>query len=135
MRAAATLRMGGCPAVCAALAILGCSARPNSPGPSWLDLQGGERSVEGELNGLSDRREYFFQGQAGQQVTIKVEAPGGIRLTVTAPSGSEEGAPGGLIANLFMNETGKYRVRLTESPMGKDWRGTYRMTIRVGKTP
>lgn len=135
MNAAADLRWGVFLGMCAMLEVLACSTQTDLAGPPVLDVRNGEQSVEGELNGLNDRREYHFHGKSGQLVTIRVECPGAVRLQVTAPSGTSDGAPGGIIADLLLGETGMYRVLLTESPMSEGWNGKFHMTISLRQAP
>ncbi len=113
----------------------GCSAPLSLPPAVPQHVQSEARTFEGELSGIDDRRDFNFEGRAGQRLTIRVECSGGIRVIVKSPSGAEEGAPGGFIPDLPLNETGTYRVRIMESPMGESWKGSFRLTINIRDAP
>jgi hypothetical protein len=113
-----------------AWAAVACVATSNAPRPIALSVeQGAPHTVVGRLSGFNDSREYVFDGRAGQRLTVEVEGAGGIRGTVVAPSGAQEGGPGGVIYDGVLAESGTYRLRVNESPMGEGWSGTFRVTI------
>lgn len=87
--------------------------------------------LEDRLDGIHDAREFAFRAQAGTRVTIELSAPGGIRSVLTSPSGKREGGPGGGILTQELTETGEYRLRVTESPMGESWRGAFHLRLEL----
>ncbi|HTP26446.1 MAG TPA: hypothetical protein VMK12_12410 [Anaeromyxobacteraceae bacterium] len=87
--------------------------------------------IEARLSGPGDVLELVFDARAGDHLTVGVVGAGGVRGTVISPSGAQEGGPGGVIINQAAKETGTYRLRVTESPMGEAWTGTVLVTIAL----
>lgn len=95
-------------------------------GPGVTPLQ-----IEDRLEGIHDEREFVFRAHAGMRVTIELSAPGGIRRVLVYPSGKREGGPGGGTFTHELPETGEYRLRVTESPMGESWQGSFKIRVEL----
>jgi hypothetical protein len=87
--------------------------------------------IEDQLQGLHDEREFAFHADAETRVTIELAAPGAIRGVLVYPSGKQEGGPGGVILNHKLTETGEYRLRVRESPMGETWQGPFSLRVYI----
>jgi hypothetical protein len=85
----------------------------------------------GYLRGLNDAADFVLRAKAGQHMRVEINARGATRGMVTFPSGKQDGAPGGVIFDDNINETGDYRIRVTESSMGDAWRGSFGLKIEI----
>ncbi len=76
-----------------------------------------------------DAHDFPLEARAGQFLTARADCPGSVRITLRAPSGAERGEPGQVEAQLA--ESGRYRLRLAQGPMGESWTGHCRLDIRL----
>jgi hypothetical protein len=116
----------------ACFVLLGCSyGLP--PRPVSIEIASEQKvvQIEGSLSGINDDAKFSFFGHAGKHVSIKVSAPGSIRGSLVFPSGKVEGAPGGLVFEGHLPETGKYLISIKESPMGEGWEGVFTLCIVI----
>jgi|SRR5215469_16785914 len=111
---------------CVAQAVDGRKIRLPPPGKSI--------QIEGELHGMADHKEFVFQGTLGMRVKIELSGTGPLRGEVTFPSqGKHEGAPGGIVLDELLTESGRYRLKVSESSMGESWDGTFKINISVAQ--
>src|SRR5882672_6892972 len=85
----------------------------------------------GYLRGISDYAVFVLRAKAGQHMRVKINARGATRGMVIFPSGKQDGAPGGVIFDDDIAETGDYRIRVTESSMGDAWRGRILLKVEI----
>lgn len=90
-----------------------------------------EASVKGRLNGMNDAALFVLKARKGQHMRVEIIGRGATRGWVTSPSGEEEGAPGGVIFDDELRETGDYRIRVTESQMADAWKGTFTLKVTI----
>ena len=86
-------------------------------------------TAQGWLTKPSDEAYFVLNARAGQHMRVTINGKGATRGTVIFPSGKADGQPGGLIFDDRLDESGDYRIRVTESQMAEPWRG--RFTIKV----
>ena len=90
--------------------------------------------IEGKLHGMADHKEFVFQGTIGMKVRIELSGAGPLRGEVTFPSqGKHEGAPGGIVLDELLSESGRYRLKVSESSMGESWTGRFKINISVAQ--
>jgi len=85
----------------------------------------------GYLRGMKDAAEFVLRARAGQHMRVEVSARGATRGMLTFPSGKEVGAPGGVFFDDNIDESGDYRIRVTESSMGDAWRGSFVLKVEI----
>ena len=85
----------------------------------------------GYLRGINDESLFVLRAKAGQHMRVEINGRGATRGIVIFPSGKQDGAPGGLIFDDDIDETGDYRIRVTESSMGDAWRGSFVLKIEI----
>jgi hypothetical protein len=87
--------------------------------------------VKGTLRHIHDEASFVLRARAGQHMRITITGEGPTRGVVTFPSGQQDGGPGGIIFDDHLPETGDYRIRVTESTMGEEWKGTFLLKVRI----
>jgi hypothetical protein len=89
--------------------------------------------VSGRLTGARDSAVFVARARRGQRMRVTVvRSAGPVRCAVVSPSGDEEGQPGpGTIFDGELTQTGPYRIRVNESPMGEPWRGSFLLSIEI----
>ena len=87
--------------------------------------------ARGYLRGMNDAAEFVLRAKAGQHMRVEVSARGATRGMVTFPSGKQEGAPGGVFFDDDIDESGDYRIGVSESSMGDAWRGSIVLKIEI----
>jgi hypothetical protein len=89
--------------------------------------------VSGRLKGMNDSVVFVARARSGQRMRVSiVRSSGPVRCTVTSPSGDDDGQPGtGTIFDEVLTQTGLYRIRVTESQMGEQWRGSVLLEIGI----
>jgi hypothetical protein len=97
-----------------------------------LPAPGKTLRVESKLSGIDHTKSFVFHGSAGIKLKIELSGAGPLRGEVISPTGKREGAPGGVIFDEALKETGKYRLEVTESKMGEAWEGSFQITMSVG---
>jgi hypothetical protein len=85
----------------------------------------------GYLRGQRDAADFVLRAQAGQHMRVEIRGRGATRGMVTFPNGQQDGAPGGVIFDGNLPDTGDYRIRVTESSMGDAWSGGITVIIDV----
>jgi hypothetical protein len=88
-------------------------------------------SVKGRLNGMNDERLFVLRARKGQHMRVEIIGKGATRGWVIAPSGEEDGQPGGVIFDDQLKETGDYKIRVTESQMADAWKGTFILKVSI----
>lgn len=88
-------------------------------------------TVRGNLRGIKDEAWFVLRARSGQHMRIDISGKGPTRGVVTFPSGKQDGGPGGVIYDGFIDESGDYKIRVTESSMAEPWRGRFTLTVRV----
>ena len=96
-----------------------------------LPEAGHSTRLHGTIRGLNDRKCFLFEGSAGTSVKIELSGPGPLRGVVFFPSGGQDGAPGGVVFDRKLPDSGQYRLEVTESSMGDTWAGNFSVTISV----
>ena len=87
--------------------------------------------ANGYLRGVSDAALFVLRASAGQHMRVEINGRGATRGTVIFPSGKQDGQPGGVIFDDNIDESGDYRIRVTESSMGDAWRGSFGLKIEI----
>lgn len=87
--------------------------------------------IQGMLSGIREEALFIFHARAGQHLRVSISGENPIRGVVIYPSGKIEGGLSGTIFNETLTETGEYRIRVTESPMGEEWRGKFILEIEL----
>lgn len=89
--------------------------------------------VSGRLKGMRDRAVFVLRARKGQHMRVTVvRSSGPIRCFVASPSGDEQGQPGtGLVFDEELTQTGLYRIRVNESQMAEQWRGSFLLEIEI----
>lgn len=90
-----------------------------------------EAQVKGRLNGMADKALFVLRARKGQHMRVEIKGQGATRGWVISPSGEEEGAPGGVIFDNELRETGDYRIRVRESQMAEAWKGTFILRVTI----
>ncbi|HTA23097.1 MAG TPA: hypothetical protein VK763_06160 [Terriglobales bacterium] len=96
-----------------------------------LPTPGKSMSIEGKLHSMEDHAEFDFQAMNGTKVKIELSGSGPLRGQITFPSGKLEGSPGGTVLDQVLVESGRYRLRVSESSMGESWEGAFNLKISV----
>lgn len=79
--------------------------------------------ARGYMRHIHDELWFVLHASAGQHMRVEINGAGSTRGVVVFPSGKQDGGPGGMIYNDVIDETGDYKIRVTESSMGEMWRG------------
>ena len=89
--------------------------------------------VSGRLKGMRDSVVFVLRARKGQHMRVTiVKSDGPVRSMVASPSGEGEGQPGtGTIFDEELTETGLYRIRIYESQMGEQWRGSFLLELEI----
>src|SRR5437588_2261935 len=88
-------------------------------------------TARGYLRGVRDEVFFVLRAQANQHMRVEISGGGPTRGVVIFPSGKQDGGPGGVVFDDKIDETGDYRIRVTESTMANGWRGNFTITIDV----
>src|SRR2546430_17055138 len=88
-------------------------------------------TARGYLRGVRDEVFFVLRAQANQHMRVEISGRGPTRGVVIFPSGKQDGGPGGVVFDDKIDETGDYRIRVTESTMANGWRGNFTLTIDV----
>ena len=87
--------------------------------------------ARGYLRGMRDSAWFVLHAGAGQYMRININAPDATRGTVIYPSGKQDGQPGGVIFDDTIDETGDYKIGVTESQMANAWRGNFTVVVEI----
>jgi hypothetical protein len=87
--------------------------------------------VKGTLRHIHDEASFVLRARAGQHMSITITGEGPTRGVITFPSGKQDGGPGGLVFDDHLPETGDYRIRVTESSMGEEWKGRFFLEVSI----
>jgi len=127
--------MGSAPRLIALLAILACTATLwPAEREQRIHLKPGGREVRiaGRLTAKADQANYILRADKDQRLTVRLMGPGPLSGTVTAPSGKEEGQPGGgVFFDQKLIETGDYRIRISEGNRGEKRNVRFELRIRL----
>jgi hypothetical protein len=85
----------------------------------------------GYLRGLRDSAWFVLRLGAGQHMRVEIDARGATHGTVISPSGKQETQPGGVVFDDNLDETGDYKIGVSESNMGDAWRGKFTLKVEV----
>ena len=85
----------------------------------------------GYLRGVGDEARFVLRAKSGQHMRIEIRGRGPTRGVVVFPSGKQDGGPGGVIYDGVIDESGDYKIRVTESSMAEAWRGRFILIVRV----
>jgi len=88
-------------------------------------------SIRGHLNGINDEDYFVLRARRGQHMRVEIIGDGPTRGVVLFPSGGQDGAPGGVVFDDDLPDTGDYRIRVTESSMGEAWRGSFILKVEI----
>src|SRR5256885_17257472 len=88
-------------------------------------------TARGYLRGIRDEAFFVLRAQANQHMRVEISGRGATRGVVIFPSGKQDGGPGGVVFDDKIDETGDYRIRVTESSMANAWRGNFTVTIDI----
>ena len=87
--------------------------------------------VRGYLRGIRDEAWFVLRLKSGQHTRVEILGRGPTRGVVVFPSGKQDGGPGGIVYEGFIDESGDYRIRVTESSMAEAWHGRFTLKVRV----
>src|SRR5437016_12005867 len=90
-----------------------------------------QAAARGYLRGIRDEVNFVLRAKAGQHMRVEINGRGATRGVVIFPSGKQDGGPGGVVFDDKIDETGDYRIRVTESSMANAWRGNFTVTIDI----
>jgi len=101
--------------------------------PSRIHFSRGATRVtaRGYLQGVNDQALFVLRAKSGQHMRVEISGRGATRGVVIFPSGKQDGGPGGVVFDDDIDETGNYRIRVTESSMANAWRGSFVVTIDI----
>jgi hypothetical protein len=101
--------------------------------PNFIFFRRGATSgrVYGRLFNINDKRYFMLSARAGQHMKVTITGAGPTRGIVTAPSGAQDGQPGGLIYDAILPQTGNYLIEVSESSMGTQWVGDFHIDISI----
>ena len=85
----------------------------------------------GYLGGMHAESWFVLRLSAGQHLRVKISGHGATRGVLFWPSGKQDGGPGGVIYDGDVDETGDYKIRVTESSMANAWRGSFTVTVEA----
>ncbi len=85
----------------------------------------------GYLRGIRDSAWFVLRAGAGQHMRININARDATRGTLIYPSGKQDGQPGGVIFDDTIDETGDYKIGVSESPMANSWRGNFTVVVEI----
>jgi len=85
----------------------------------------------GYLRGVNHAALFVLRARAGQHMRVEINGRGSTRGVVIFPSGKQDGQPGGVIFDDNIDESGDYRIRVTESSMGDAWRGSFVLKVEI----
>ena len=74
----------------------------------------------GYLRGRRDSASFVLRASAGQHMRVEIDARGASHGGVFSPSGKGEVQPGGFVFDDTVDETGDYRIVVSESPMAEE---------------
>ena len=109
------------------------SSAPAQKKPQRIYFARGARvaRVTGHLKGVGDEAVFVLRAGAGQHMRVEISGRGATRGVVIFPSGKQDGGPGGVVFDDKIDETGDYRIRVTESSMANAWRGSFVLKINI----
>lgn len=87
--------------------------------------------ASGYLRGVRDEVWFVIRARAGQHMRVEIRGHGPTRGVLYFPSGKQDGGPGGAIYDGDIDESGDYRIRVTESSMANAWRGSFTVTVEI----
>lgn len=124
--------------LCASLALtlailgLGVSAQAQKAPRRIIFARGATIArASGYLRGVRDEAWFVIRAGAGQHMRVDVRGRGPTRGVLYFPSGKQDGGPGGVIYDGEIDESGDYRIRVTESSMANAWRGSFTVTVEI----
>lgn len=85
----------------------------------------------GYLRGIRDTAWFALRASSGQHMRVEINAPGSTRGSVIYPTGKQDGQPGGVVFDDTIDETGDYKIVVSESLMGEAWRGRFTLKVEV----
>jgi hypothetical protein len=79
-----------------------------------------EVRVSGRLTPARDEARFVIRARAGQTLSVELSGLGPLSGEVVSPSGKSEGQPGGgVFFNERLNESGDYRIHISEGNRGE----------------
>jgi hypothetical protein len=115
-----------------AVAVIAGATSSTSAQTRIIFARGATRATaRGYLRGVRDEVFFVLRAQANQHMRVEISGRGATRGVVIFPSGKQDGGPGGVVFDDKIDETGDYRIRVTESSMANAWRGNFTVTIDV----
>jgi uncharacterized lipoprotein NlpE involved in copper resistance len=92
-------------------------------------------TLNGKINGFGEQITYVFEAKKGQKLfanVMSVEMDANIRISqIISPSGTGDG-PFGEKTNYNLNESGNWKIVLSENQMAGDpWKGEYQLLISI----
>jgi hypothetical protein len=119
--------------ILAALAVPGMQAGVGAKKVRRIRFKQGATAarVRGSLRGVNDEALFVLHARSGQHMRVNISGVGATRGVVIFPSGKQDGQPGGLIFDDVLTETGDYRIRVTESSMADEWRGSFVLEVEI----
>ena len=109
----------------------GSSFAQNSPQRITFARGATVARATGYLRGVRDSAWFVLRAGAGQHMRLEIDGRGATRGMLVYPSGKQDGQPGGLFFDDTFDETGDYKIGVTESSMANAWRGNFTLKIEV----
>lgn len=85
----------------------------------------------GYLRGVRHEAWFVLRAKSGQHMRVEIRGRGATRGVLVFPSGKQDGGPGGVIFDGVIDESGDYKIRVTESSMAEAWRGRFTISVRI----
>ena len=110
-----------------------CAAAQTKNAPRRIVFARGETVARsnGYMRGIRSEAWFVLRLPAGQHIRVEISGNGSTRGVLIWPSGKQDGGPGGVIYDGDLDETGDYKIRVTESLMGEAWRGPLTVTVEA----
>lgn len=88
-------------------------------------------TARGYLRNHADSAWFVLRAGAGQHMRVEIEGGKATHGTVIYPSGKQQTQPGGLVFDETIDETGDYKIGVSESPMAEGWRGNFTVKVEI----
>ena len=127
-------RTNACIITVVALVLLVLQVTSIAAAPRRIRFEHGHTSarVKGRLRNIHDEANFVLRARAGQHMKVTIKGQGATRGQVTSPGGQAiGGGPGGVVFDDDLPATGDYRIRVTESQMADEWKGTFILRVDV----
>lgn len=124
--------IGAASLVAGVVASISVAAQTEKPPQRIVFARGATTAhATGYLRGRRDSASFVLRASSGQRMRVEIDGRGAIHGGVFAPSGKGEIQPGRVIFDDTIDETGDYRIIVSESQMGEPWHGSFTLKIEI----